>query len=224
MPTPSDVIQFALLALTSIFFTVNPMASIPSFLAMGANGNPEHNRTMARRASWTCFLVLIAFAFAGSVIFKLFGITLPAFKIAGGVLLFQIALEMLRSRRSETQEVEAERTEGQGKEDFGITPLGVPMLSGPGAISVVMVLNAQSKAWWQEVPIVLAIALTAASCYFILTAGMPLQKRLGETGIRILTRLMGLVLAAMAVQFVLDARSEERRVGKECRSRWSPYH
>ena len=149
--------------------------------------------------------MLIAFAFAGSVIFKLFGITLPAFKIAGGVLLFQIALEMLRSRRSETQEVEAERTEGQGKEDFGITPLGVPMLSGPGAISVVMVLNAQSKAWWQEVPIVLAIALTAASCYFILTAGMPLQKRLGETGIRILTRLMGLVLAAMAVQFVLDA-------------------
>jgi multiple antibiotic resistance protein len=203
-PSPEDVIRFGLLSLSSVFFTVDPFASIPAFVAMGFRGTAERNRRIAKRAAWTCFLVLIVFASAGSLMFKLFGITLPAFKIAGGILLFQIALEMLHSRRSETQEVAAEREEGEGKEDFGVTPLGVPMLAGPGAISVVMVLMAQSRFWWQAVPIFLSIALTSAASFYVLAGAVRLQQRLGETGVRILMRLMGLVLAAMAVQFVLN--------------------
>jgi multiple antibiotic resistance protein len=203
-PPFDEMIRFSLVALSSVFFTVDPFASIPAFLAMGARGSVERNRAIARRAAWTCFLVLALFASTGSLIFKLFGVTLPAFKIAGGILLFQIALEMLHSQRSRTQEVAVEREEGESKDDFGITPLGVPMLAGPGAISVVMVLMGQSKAWWQTAPVFLSIMITSIFSFYILAAGGRVLERLGETGVRILMRLMGLVLAAMAVQFVLN--------------------
>jgi multiple antibiotic resistance protein len=207
-PPLDEVIRFSLVALSSVFVTVDPIASIPAFLAMGAHGTAERNRQIARRAAWTCFLVLTLFASTGSLIFKLFGITLPAFKIAGGILLFQIALEMLHSRRSETQEVAAEREEGERKADFAVTPLGVPMLAGPGAISVVMVLMGQSREWWQSVPVFVSIAVTSLATFYILAAGARLQRRLGETGARILVRLMGLLLAAMAVQFVLNGLAD----------------
>jgi multiple antibiotic resistance protein len=207
-PPLDEVIRFSLVALSSVFVTVDPIASIPAFLVMGAHGTAERNRQIARRAAWTCFLVLTLFASTGSLIFKLFGITLPAFKIAGGILLFQIALEMLHSRRSETQEVAAEREEGERKADFAVTPLGVPMLAGPGAISVVMVLMGQSREWWQSVPVFVSIAVTSLATFYILAAGARLQRRLGETGARILVRLMGLLLAAMAVQFVLNGLAD----------------
>jgi multiple antibiotic resistance protein len=203
-PPWNEIVRFSLLAFSSVFFTVDPLASIPAFLSMGAHGSTGRNRAIARRAAWTCFLVLAVFASTGSVIFKLFGITLPAFKIAGGILLFQIALEMLHSQRSKTQEVAAEREEGESKEDFGVTPLGVPMLAGPGAISVVMVLMGQSRAWWQAIPVFVSILFTSIASFYILAAGGRLLSRLGETGIRIIMRLMGLVVAAMAVQFVLN--------------------
>ena len=203
-PPPDEAIQFLLVSLSSVFFTVDPIGSIPAFLAMGAHSSEQRTRRTAKHAAWTCFLVLTVFAMTGSLIFKAFAITFPAFKIAGGILLFQIALEMLHSRRSETQEVAEERAEGEKKEDFGVTPLGVPMLAGPGAISAVVVLMGQSKFWWQSIPVLLSILVTAIGTFYILVAGAWVQRRLGETGPRILTRLMGLVLAAMAVQFVLN--------------------
>jgi multiple antibiotic resistance protein len=130
--------------------------------------------------------------------------------VAGGILLFHIELEMLRSQRSETQEVPAERAKGEQKEDFGIKPLAVPMLAGPGAISVVMVLIGQSEAWSQWVPVFLAIVLTSAASFYILAASARLSARLffGETRMRILMRLMGLVLTAVAVQFALNRLAE----------------
>jgi multiple antibiotic resistance protein len=203
-PLAGEVLQFSLVAFSSVFFTVDPLASIPAFLTMGANSSADRQRQMAKRAAWTCCLVLTVFASTGSLLFKLFGITLPAFQIAGGILLFQIALEMVYSRRSATQEVAEEREEGERKDDFGITPLGVPMLAGPGAISAVIVLIGQSQLWWQAMPVFLAILLTSVVTFYVLAAGARVQQRLGETGIRIMMRLMGLVLAAMAVQFVLN--------------------
>ena len=207
-PPAHEIIQFSLVSLSSVFFTVDPIGSIPAFLAMGAYGSEQRNRTIAKRAAWTCFLVLTMFASTGSLIFKVFAINLPAFKIAGGILLFQIASEMIRSRRSETQEVAEERAEGEKKEDFGITPLGLPMLAGPGAISAVIVLMGQSKFWWQSVPVFLSILVTAIATFYVLAAAARVQWHLGETGVRVVTRLMGLVLAAMAVEFVLNGISD----------------
>lgn len=207
-PEFRSLLQFSLVALSSIFFIVDPLATIPSFLTMTADRSPDKRRSMARQAAWTCFFVLSVFALAGSLIFKLFGITLPAFKIAGGLLLFLVATDSLQARRSGTQEVSEERWEGQAKDDIGVTPLGVPMLAGPGAISTAMVLMGQSRVWWQAIPVFAAIAITAIASFYILAGADRVRYRLGETGIRILMRLMGLVLTAIAVQFILNALAD----------------
>jgi len=198
------VAQFFLVGLTSIFVLVDPIAAIPTFLIMTADADTEHREHMARRAAWTCFLVLACFAAAGTLIFKLFGITLPAFKIAGGVILLLIGLDMLRARRSPTKETPTETEEGSEKDDVGIIPLGVPMLAGPGSISSVMVLVSGAPALWYAVPVVVAIAITAFASYWILSGADRVRGYLGETGIRILTRMMGLLLTAIAVQFILN--------------------
>jgi multiple antibiotic resistance protein len=201
-------LQFSLVALSSIFFIVDPLATVPSFLAMTGRHNAAHRRRMARQAAWTLFGVLTSFAVAGSLICKLVGITLPALKIAGGLLLFLVAVEMLEARRSGTQESESERIEGEHKDEIGIAPLGVPMLAGPGAISTAMVLMGQSRYWWQAVPVFVAIAVTAWASYVILASADRVRHRLGETGIKVVMRLMGLVLAAIAVQFVINGLAD----------------
>jgi len=200
----NEIIQFSFVALSSIFFIVDPVATVPSFLVMTADDREEKRRRMARQAAWTCFLVLSLFSLAGSLIFKLFSITLPAFKIAGGVILFLVAIDMLQARRSGTQEVTEERLEGTEKEEIGVTPLGIPMLAGPGAISTCMILMGQSRNWWQVIPVFVSIAITALVSYYVLAGANRVRRYLGETGIRIMMRLMGLVLTALAVQFVLN--------------------
>ena len=202
------IVQFFLVALTSIFVLVDPIAAIPTFLSMTAGADRPHRQRMARRAAWTCVAVLSCFAAAGTLIFKLFGITLPAFKIAGGVILLLIGLDMLRARRSPTKETQPETDEGAEKEDVGIIPLGVPMLAGPGSISTVMVLMTGAPAVWYAVPVVTAIAVTGFASYSILSGADRVRGYLGETGIRILTRMMGLLLTAIAVQFILNGMGD----------------
>ena len=193
-----------LLICTSVLFIVDPFAAVPSFLAMTQRDSPEARRGMARRGAWTCAITLTVFALGGRLIFTLFGITLGAFKIAGGVLIGLNALEMVQARRSGQQETPIERAEGTLKEDIGIIPLGLPMLAGPGAISTAMVLAGQSKAIVTTVAVYVAIALTAYISYLTLAGATLVERRLGQTGMRILTRLMGLVLCAIAVQFIVD--------------------
>jgi multiple antibiotic resistance protein len=193
-----------LLVFTSILFIVDPFAVVPTFLAMTERDAAEQRRVLARRGAWTCAITLIAFAAGGSLIFRIFGITIGAFKIAGGILLGLNALDMVQARRSQQRETPAEKAEGIQKEDIGIMPLGVPMLAGPGAISTVMVLALGSKGPLVTAAVYLSIILTALISYFVLAAASLVERRLGQTGMRILTRLMGLVLCAIAVQFIID--------------------
>lgn len=201
-------LQFGLLAFTSIFFLVDPLAAIPTFLVITAADDALERRRTAKTAAVTCCIVLFGFAFAGTLVFRLFGITLVAFKIAGGVILMLIGLEMLRARRSATKETLDETREGAEKENAGIIPLGIPMLAGPGSISTVMVLMGQSSEWWQTVSICIAIAITAILSYLILAGADRVRRYLGETGSRVLTRLMGLLLTAIAVQFILNGLAD----------------
>lgn len=193
-----------LLIFTSILFIVDPFAVIPTFLAMTARDSPAQRRVLARRGAWTCAITLTAFALGGSLIFKIFGITIGAFKIAGGVLIGLNALDMVQARRSQQRETPVETAEGIEKEDIGIMPLGVPMLAGPGAISTVMVLALGAKAPAATAAVYISIVLTAVLTFVVLSAATMVERRLGQTGMRILTRLMGLVLSAIAVQFILD--------------------
>jgi len=192
------------LIFTSILFIVDPFAVIPTFLAMTVRDSPDQRRVLARRGAWTCAITLIAFALGGSIIFKIFGITIGAFKIAGGVLIGLNALDMVQARRSQQRETPIETAEGIEKDDIGIMPLGVPMLAGPGAISTVMVLALGAKSTAATVTVYGSIVLTSVITYFVLSGASMVERRLGQTGMRILTRLMGLVLSAIAVQFIID--------------------
>ena len=193
-----------LLIFTSVLFIVDPFAVVPSFLAMTERDTPAFRRVLAKRGAWTVAITLAVFALGGSAIFKVFGITIGAFKIAGGVLIGLNALDMVQAHRSQQRETAAERAEGIQKEDIGIMPLGVPMLAGPGAISTVMVLALGSKSLLTTLTLYASIALTAFISYLTLAAASIVEKRLGQTGMKILTRLMGLVLCAIAVQFIID--------------------
>lgn len=208
MPPLKEILEFTLLAVTSVFFLVDPFTVIPLFLSVTDHA-PEHERRQtARRAAWTCAIVLTSFAVAGSLIFKAFGITLPAFKIAGGIILLQIGLDMLQARQSGTRSTPAEAEEGAAKNDASIIPLGMPMLAGPGAISTVMVLVGESHTAWQHVIVYTTIVLTAIVSYLILAGANRVRRYMGETGIRILSRLMGLLLVALAVQFVANGLTD----------------
>jgi multiple antibiotic resistance protein len=201
----SAYVRFSLLALGSIFFLVDPFAALPTFLAVTAGANPMRRRSMARKASITAWVVLSAFGLAGQYIFRMFGITLPAFEIAGGIILLLIGLDMLNAKRSATQETSPEVEDAAAKDDAGIVPLGIPMLAGPGSITSVMVLVGQAQGQWSKLAAILAaIAITALICYLVLGNSDRVAKVLGDTGIRILVRIMGLLLVALAVQYFVN--------------------
>ncbi len=201
----SAYVRFSVLALSSVFFLVDPFAALPTFLAVTAGADKRRRRAIARKASITAFVVLSAFAVAGQYIFRMFGITLPAFEIAGGVILLLIGLDMLNAKRSATQETGPEAEAAAVKEDAGIVPLGIPMLAGPGAITSVMVLVGQAQGHWAMMAAILgAIFVTALVCFLVLGNSDRVASMLGETGIRILIRIMGLLLVALAVQYFVN--------------------
>ena len=213
----SPLVRFSLLALSSIFFLVDPFAAIPSFLAITESADPARRKRMARKGALTCFIVLTSFAFAGQFIFRMFGITLPAFEIAGGLILLLIGLDMLEAKRSPTQEAMGDTEEGAAKEDAGIVPLGIPMLAGPGAISSVMVLVGQVPSLWHwEMGAILgSIAVTALVSYWVLAAAGRVRQVMGETGIRILVRIMGLLLVALAMQYFVNGLTDLGVIAKQ---------
>lgn len=206
----APIVRFSVLALSSIFFLVDPLAAIPSFLAITENADAARRKRMARKGALTCFIVLTGFAVGGQLIFRMFGITLPAFEIAGGMILLLIGLDMLQARRSATQEASGDAEEGAAKEDAGIVPLGIPMLAGPGAISSVMVLVGQVPSLWHwEMGAILgSIALTALVSYGVLAGAGRVRQVMGETGIRILVRIMGLLLVALAMQYFVNGLTD----------------
>jgi multiple antibiotic resistance protein len=211
----SVYVRFSLLALSSIFFLVDPFAALPTFLAVTQGVDKARRKVMARKASLTAWVVLSAFAIAGQYIFKMFGITLPAFELAGGVILLLIGLDMLQAKRSATQEASGETEDAATKEDAGIVPLGIPMLAGPGSITAVMVLVGQVEDHpWRMVAILAAIFVTAAICYLVLGNSDKVSNVLGETGIRILVRIMGLLLVALAMQYFVNGMVDLNVIAK----------
>jgi multiple antibiotic resistance protein len=199
---------FLALCLPSLFSIVDPLAALPIFVALVAKDpRPEQRRT-AMRAVFTMTVMLLLFAVAGNSIFHFFGITVAAFKIAGGILLFSMALEMMRAHQSAVRATPAETSEAQQKEDVGIIPLGVPLLSGPGAIATVMMWAARAKGPSQNAALYGSILIVAAVTLVALLSATPLVARLGKTGIAVATRIMGLILAATAAQFLVDGWRE----------------
>lgn len=194
-----------LIAMPAVLFIVDPIGVVPLFVAMTANDPPDKCRTMARRACLTAMGVLIFFALFGTIIFKVFGVTLAAFRVAGGLLLMLTALDMLRAQHPATKTSPEEAKEGAEQEDIAIVPLAMPLLAGPGAIATVMVLMAQYGGEWMGAGVVIScIAITFFVTYLLLRSANLVKRVLKQTGIAILERIFGLILAAIAVQFVFE--------------------
>jgi len=200
----TDALAFSLSTLTTLFFVVDPLAAAPIFLSMTATDSAEHKRRTAFRAAIATLVTLALFAAVGGLIFRLLGISLGAFRIAGGLLLFLLAVDMLRAQRSRQRTSPEEEIEGVDKPDISFFPLAIPMLAGPGSISTVMVLVSRVEHYWHYGVIFFAIALTAVGVYYVLRGALMIERRLGQTGLNVLQRVMGLILAAVAVQFVVE--------------------
>jgi multiple antibiotic resistance protein len=201
---PEGVLAFGLLSLTSLFAITNPLTAAPIYLALTESQTPEHRLRTLRTAILTGAVVLVVFTLLGGAIFQLFGITIDAFRIAGGIIIFGIAIDMLQARRSRVKSTEEEEEEGMEKDEVGITPLGIPMFVGPGAITTVMVLAGDAATLPFVAALFLSIGIVLGILYLVLRASPYLTGLLGQTGVNVLTRIMGLLLAVIAVQFIID--------------------
>ena len=197
---------YIFLAASSLFVIVDPVAVIPAFVAMTPHDTPEQRIRSARLACCVVAGVLMLFAIAGKWIFKFLGITIPAFQIAASIVLLLVALDMLRAQRSRTQETREETAAGMDKNDIAITPLAVPMLAGPGAISTAILLQGQAAGDISKtIALYLCILAVAFVSYLVLRISARGARWLNPIAMKVTTRIMGLLLAAVAVQFMLNA-------------------
>lgn len=199
-----DLPAFALLCFTSLLAIINPLSATPMYLALTQGYSAERRRQTLRSAILTAFLVLVVFALLGGTIFQLFGITLDAFRIAGGIIFFGIGTDMLQAKRSRVKATEEEEAEAATKEAVGITPLGIPMITGPGAITTVMVLMTQANTVPRVATVFVATVAVLAIAYVVLGAAPRILHFFGQTGLNVMTRIMGLLVTVIGVQFIID--------------------
>lgn len=197
--------EYILLAASSLFVIIDPIAVVPAFLAMTPTDSDVQRIRMARLACLVVACILLLFSVTGQWIFKLLGITIEAFQAAGSIVLLLVALDMLQARRSPVQETAEETDAGAAKEDIAITPLAVPMLAGPGAITTSILLHNQAKDWLQQATLYVIIVVISGVSYLILRWSVHGARWLNPIAMRITTRIMGLLLAAVAVQFMINA-------------------
>jgi len=190
--------KFVVLAFSSLFSVINPIEAAPFLVSLTA-GAPQDRKKMALRASAAAAVILAVFALTGSAIFTAFGITLPAFQIAGGILFTSMGLRTLRD-----DDHRADRGTAVMTRDPSIVPLGMPLIAGPGAISTVMVLVGQARDAGHRAALAIAIAANILLTLLILLAAPRLVARIGETGQRIVSKIMGLITAVIGVQFILN--------------------
>lgn len=192
-------------AFVTILVTIDPLALAPLFLAVTQGMNRGERRQVSVRASVIGFLVLALFALAGASILSVFGITLPAFRVAGGFLLFFIAFEMVFDRRNDRKEKISDVAITQDMiHNIAAFPLAIPLIAGPGAISATVLLSGSFQGFAAQAALVAIIAICLALTFLVFLLAERIDQILGQTGRSILTRLLGVILAALAVQFVAD--------------------
>jgi multiple antibiotic resistance protein len=194
----------ALKSFLTLLAIVDPIAIVPLFLAMTAGDTPAQRRRMAARASVVAGVTLVVFAAVGDALFAALGISIPAFRIAGGVLLFLLSVDMLMAKPSRQRTTPEETAEGVHKPDVSVFPLGIPMLAGPGSITVVMMSRTSADSSLERAVVFGSIVAVAVVSFVVLAVGGRIAQRLGQTGMNVMHRVLGLLLAAIAAQFVVD--------------------
>jgi multiple antibiotic resistance protein len=195
--------SFLITSLISLFIIIDPPGNIFPFLALSAAYSPTSARRLAWQSCLYAFLILTLVVLVGRLILNYLGITIPAFQIAGGLILFRIAIDMLEGRGHFNRFDTSSSLDAADYRGVALVPLAVPLLSGPGAISTVLVLTSRSTSFLEDGLIVASLLVVLLLSYIFFRFAQFLLNCLKETGIRLLTRLMGLIMAALAVQFVL---------------------
>jgi len=201
-------LEFALTAFASIFAILNPIGNIPVYIAITEGYTPEQKNRVIRKVVIVIVGVLITFALLGNYIFDIYGITIPAFKIAGGLLLFSIAYSMVLGQMSGTKMTPQEKDEAAEKDEVGVVPLGIPLFAGPGAITTVMIYISYamdgSDVAFDLASIFISIIAIAIISFVMLRFADPIFAKMGRSGAMAFSRIMGLLLAAIAIEFVLS--------------------
>ncbi len=195
---------FAITSFITIFVVVGAPESVAIFLTLTKGMDPRKARKTALKSCVTALLVLSVFTLFGDSILKFFGITVEAFQIAGGIILFFIGFAMIRIIRARVITTPEEEDEGEKKEDISIVPMAIPILAGPASITTVMVLSADTPGWESKMVILAGSFLTMLISFILLSWAETVQRVFGRTGMNILERVMGLILCVMAAQFIID--------------------
>ena len=196
--------SFFILTFSSLFTLLNPIGITPILLSLTENMSDSDYISIVKKGIFTAFFILIVFSFMGDLIFKFYGITINAFMIAGGIIFFRNSLDMIEAKVSRASSTPQEEEEAENKNDIGITPIGIPIIAGPGAITSVMLLSSQTSNLSEKILLHFNIFITLLLTYFILLLGKKISKKIGTTGIRIIQRIMGLVLMVISIQFIIN--------------------
>ncbi len=200
-----DLLTFTLLSFSSLIIVINPLGATLTYVSLTTAMDAPTKLRVAREACRSALAILLIFCFLGGFILSLFGITVDAFRIAGGILLFGIGMEMVYAKTSRTKVTATEKYESRGEEDdIALMPIAIPMIAGPGAITTTIVL--MNEAGWapgQVAIIVTSIAVSVLATYMMMANSDVMVRRIGQREYRAVNRLMGMLLLAIAVQFVI---------------------
>ncbi|AJC72263.1 membrane protein [Thermococcus guaymasensis DSM 11113] len=203
-----EAIKYFLIIYSGLFAITNPIGAVPVFLSVTHDLSEGVRREIARKTSITVAVTLMVFALLGQWIFRFFGSSVDAFAIAGGILLFKMAMEMLSGKLSSVkisdEETEEFSEEVVTLEEVAIIPLAIPLISGPGAITTVMIYTAKSTTIPEKAAVIASILAIGLTVWLVLCSSNRIQKRLGRVGIKVMTRMMGLILTSMAVQMIIN--------------------
>ncbi len=197
----TELYTFALLVFTSFFTIINPLGTMPIFMTMTASLSKQRRKQTAKKATLVAFFTILAFSFSGQILFNFFGISVNSFRIVGGFIFFIMGWDMLQARLGTIKHTDDEGKIDAYVEDISITPLAIPMICGPGAITNAIILMEDAQEVSQKIVLISVIAFVIFLTYLILVGASKITDKLGETGNKVMMRLMGLIVMVIAVEF-----------------------
>ena len=197
-------LQYLIFCLSTLFAVINPLGITPIFVAMTEKYDSETRSKIAKKGIITGSMILIVFTLLGSIIFQFYGITVEAFQIMGGIIFFRSGMRMLDAKVGRSRTTESEREEFKDTDEIAISPIGVPLITGPGAITGVVILSGKAPTNFSVLVLLFSVIISMFIFYFILKAGNYIGQKIGIAGMRVIERMMGLILMVIAVQFIIN--------------------
>ncbi|BEV70676.1 MULTISPECIES: MarC family protein [unclassified Paludibacterium] len=188
----------------ALLVLINPLSAVPIFIGLTPHSSQAERKKIAKLASITIAAVVCLFSLVGQGLLSFLGISIGSFQVAGGLLVLMIALAMMNAQETPTKTTDEERSEAESKANIAVVPLAIPLMSGPGAISTVIIYATTAHTWIDVAKIIVSGLMVAVVCYGALNMATPISRVLGKTGINIVNRVMGMLLAALSVEIMVD--------------------